>query len=187
VNLYNYPTNPLGWIDPLGLCSCDPAAIADAAKARKGEGGWGAPGYRGGLGWITENKCNLFVNKVTEEGNSTQPEVNNRQATAGEIANPNQNIADWQVVTDGSLKDGDVIAQSMSGRGYTGHTGVVAFENGQPKTISASSLTGKIEHNYWGFRRYENTHRIESSPDFVGPLQPPFADKNITVRRCICP
>jgi hypothetical protein len=107
-----------------------------------------------------------------------------RLATAGELADPNGKINNWPVVKDGTLKDGDIIARSLPpGSGATGHTGIVVFENGHPMTVSASSRTGTVVHNEWGFNGYHN----QIDPGFIGPPQPPFADMNMTIRRCSCP
>ncbi|MCL2012495.1 MAG: hypothetical protein FWG75_06890 [Cystobacterineae bacterium] len=163
------------------------ALIAKAAKARLGEGGWGNPGYRGGLGWLTEHKCNLFIKRVAEEGNSMPPLLHNRPATAEEMANPQQHIEGWKVVLDGSLQEGDVVAIAMPDFECTGHMGVVVFHNKEPTTVSLSSNTGDIEWNDWGFRDYGKMRKIESHPDFVGPPQLPFADRDKTIRRYISP
>ncbi|MBI3560575.1 MAG: RHS domain-containing protein, partial [Gammaproteobacteria bacterium] len=143
--------NPIGAFDLFGLCSCDAAAIADAATARVGEGGWGNPGYRGGLGWMTEYKCNLFVNTVVAESGSTPPLVNNRQAVAGELANPATNIPNWPVVTTGPIKPGDIVAVGHNGTGYTGHTGIVIQDPELgTSTASASSREAKVNITHFG-------------------------------------
>lgn len=124
-NLYGYVfSDPVNGVDPQGLCSCNPAQIADAAASHVGESGWGNPGWRGGLGWITEYKCNLFVNRATEAGNSDPPLVNGRLATAGELADPNVAIPNWPVA-NGSASAGDIIAEGFTGPGFSGHSGIV--------------------------------------------------------------
>lgn len=96
---------------------------------------------------------------MTESG-SNPPLVKGRLATAGEIADPNTQIDNWQVVT-GPMEPGDVIAIGHAGEGYTGHTGLYV---GNGKVASASDITGRVELNNWGLR----------------PGQTP------TIRRCVC-
>jgi hypothetical protein len=115
--------------------------------------GWGKPGWRGGLGWISEYKCNLFVNRIVSQAGDAPPLVNGRQATAGELANEKVKIANWEVVTEGPAKDGDVVAIGHEGEGYSGHTGIVVTFGGNPYTVSANSGTGTVTWNDWGFRR----------------------------------
>jgi len=167
--------------------------VARAAQARENQGGWGKLGYRGlihlgssytsGIGWANSYKCNLFVNWVTQEGGATPPLVNGRQATAGELKNPNQHIEGWEVVTDGSLQDGDIIAGGGEGEGYTGHTGIVVFQNGIPQSISASSRTRRVEWNDWGFSSYMETREKELAPGFEGTPQRPFVNEGMVIRR----
>lgn len=154
-NRYFYSNDsPYTYIDPDGR---DPASIAATAKTYIGDRGWGKPGWQGGIGWITEFKCNLFLNRVIYQSGDIPPLLNGRQATAGEIANKNLKIAGWEIVNDGTVKDGDIVAMGMDGDGYSGHTGIIVTFNGMPYTISANSHTGTVTWNDWGFRPGQNS------------------------------
>jgi RHS repeat-associated protein len=125
-----------------------PGSIVIAARSHEGEGGWGNPGYQGGAGYITEYKCNIFVNQVTQDAGAIPPLVNGRPANAGELANSSIVIPSWAVVS-GPARNGDILAVPEQGIGYTGHSGIVV---GQGQTASANSITGTITINDWGFR-----------------------------------
>jgi RHS repeat-associated protein len=140
-NRYAYANNsPYNFIDPDGR---DPAGIAALAKSYNGDWGCGKPGWRGGLGWVTEFKCNLFVNRIVTQAGDIPPMVNNRGATAGELADKNSIIANWVVVTDGSVKDGDIVAIGHDGDGYSGHTGIVVNNDGQPTQCQLIAIPGR--------------------------------------------
>lgn len=135
------------------MCSCNASGTASAAISRIGDEGWGPLGLSGGLGWIGNFKCNLLVNTATKEGGSTPPLVNNRQATAGELANQKQVIDSWSVVHD-SPQSGDIISIGEDGHGYSGHTGIVVIKpSGKPATVSANSEKGTVTLSDWGFRQ----------------------------------
>lgn len=167
--------NPISLSDNLGLQALYPTiamrpaparppasgnSIAAAASAHIGEGGWGNPGLHGGPGFFTEFKCNIFVNQVIKEAGGNPPIVNGRPATAGELGNASVSIPGWPVVTDGSVRNGDIVSIAKAGDGYTGHTGIVSVVGGVPGTVSADSNAREITIGPFGFRQGNQSQRV---------------------------
>jgi len=130
--------------------------IPAEAQKHVGSGAWSEsankPPYPPGT-----NKCNLFVYEVLNAagtpvpmkirfswrnfGNVSYPPL------AGQWADPDVTIPGWEVVQN--PLPGDVAAQKISYSDASGHVGIVT---GPGKTVSASSDTGTIVENNWGFR-----------------------------------
>jgi hypothetical protein len=99
------------------------------------------------------NKCNYFVNDALVAGGDPPPlHPDGRPWLAGEWGDPAVTIPGYFIV-QGPPKAGDIIAiKDPPGDGYTGHVGIFAWKDGKPATISASSMSGAVEHNDFGFR-----------------------------------
>lgn len=104
------------------------------------------------------NKCNLFVFETLNKAGTpvqlqgriswTSLSAQHLPPLAGDWADPKANIPGWQVVK--SPQPGDVVAQKETYWDASGHVGIVVAPG---KTVSASSITDKIEENDWGFRK----------------------------------
>ncbi len=125
--------------------------------------------------------CNIFVADVIRESNGDTWDriqesvgiIQERDPVAAEWANPNFHIKGWVVVfpTDQTKnltakqilalrKAGDVVATSKGSK----HVGIISDES---KAISASSITGAIEHNNWSWRlplqsKFSSTNEYEN-------------------------
>lgn len=151
VNVYNYPTNPVQRIDPLGLCPCgDPAEIAKKAASYEGSSDWAYGTAKGRFAKNT-NKCNLFVEDILTEQGSNVPDMNGvfsyNGPTAGQWGDPNVKIPGYIVVE--TPQPGDIVAIPHRYSDATGHVGIVTA---QGKTASQSAITDAVENNNWGFR-----------------------------------
>jgi hypothetical protein len=111
------------------------------------------------------NKCNKFVLDVLVEAGAAAPLVSvwlglkRRPPTAGEWADPGQDIPGWEVVTD--PRPGDVVAEAIRYSNATGHCGIVVGPN---ETASANSnIGGNIDVNDYGFRPDGAEHGARSN------------------------
>jgi len=153
-NLYGYvASDPISFVDSNGL---DGDAASSIASTHIGSGTYSYyaphPDARGRLssllGGAKSLKCNLFVNDMLSGGGGAPGRMDSdRPASAAEWANPNVPISGYTILpVMATPQPGDVIAKD-------GHVGIYSpLSNGDKGTISASSVTNKIEHNDWGFR-----------------------------------
>ncbi len=154
--------NPLGFMDPDGLCSCG-SSRSLIAQARSDKRDWSKSAdrsdVRSGFGKGTY-KCNLFVDTQYEKSGYSLPNIGGGLLArifgryppgAANLSMPSYSVPDWPVVT-GPPKVGDLIA-------FRGHVGIVS---GNGKSISATP--DGVKENDWGFR----------------PGQTPV------IRRCLC-
>lgn len=146
INTYGYVLgNPLTQIDPLGLangsvaasmrtCSCKdilPNAIekvGDPKYSFKSDYGFGAD----------KNKCNLFVDDVTEGMGPRRHGGFGGPITAGEWGQRGHKIPGWVEVT--TPMPGDVVSVAAASANATGHVGIVEVPG--KSTISANGVVG---------------------------------------------
>jgi len=157
-------------------------AQAVVAEARKnvGSADWSAKTARAPYGAGT-NKCNLFVFETLNKAGTPVPlqgRIKWKGLTdehlpplAGDWANPKANIKGWDVVKN--PQPGDVAAQKEFYLDASGHVGIVVAPG---KTVSASSITDRIEENDWGFRKEQQDQVVFRR--YVGdawhPIEPKF-------------
>src|SRR5262249_52681937 len=134
--------------------------IARAAGNAQKSDAWLYHGSKGAFGPDT-NKCNLFcAETMAAAGVPEVPLVKNfltgkfRPPTAGEWADPNTFIPNWEIVS--VPQPGDIIAEAHEYSDATGHVGIVV---GPGLTASAAStFGGEIRVNDWGFRPDAGVH-----------------------------
>jgi hypothetical protein len=160
--------------------------VARVARSKYGSRLWRVDAVKDNFKKGT-NKCNKFVLDVLVEAGAAVPQVSvwlgikHRPPTAGEWADPGEDISGWVVVTE--PKPGDVVAEAITYSDATGHCGIVVGPN---ETASANSLLGgNIDINDYGFREDDAKHGARSKcvfrrciqdeppPDDAGP---PAAD-----------
>ncbi|SMF83195.1 FG-GAP-like repeat-containing protein [Pseudobacteriovorax antillogorgiicola] len=109
-------------------------------------------------------KCNKFVYDVASEAGAAIPNIRGggvsgylgrtfgfeyegtSPPTASDWADPRVKIEGWEVVND--PQPGDIAASQSTGRGYTGHVGIVVGANA---TVSQSSKANRVVVSEWGF------------------------------------
>jgi RHS repeat-associated protein len=100
-----------------------------------------------------EDKCNLFVYEVLLAAGVHPPTSGGKgkwPARAGEWGNPNvKNLGGWIIVTDGSVKPGDVIAQQIPYSDASGHSAIIGPDK---MTYGTGINDGVISRTDWGFR-----------------------------------
>ncbi|MEM0571856.1 RHS repeat-associated core domain-containing protein, partial [Salmonella enterica] len=135
-NLYQYPLNPVHYIDPLGLKSCS-ERIVEAANELNDDPKYSyVSAY--GFGDHT-NKCNLFVSDVLKKADVKPPERDKKwlffgggPITAGTWADTTKDIPGFEIVNQ--PRPGDVVAISYDYSDATGHVAIVSDSN---ETIGA--------------------------------------------------
>jgi cell wall-associated NlpC family hydrolase len=132
------------------------------------------------------NKCNLFVYEVLNAAGTPVPmrirfswrNFGNVKypPLAGQWADPHQPIPGWEVVTN--PRPGDVVAVKEDYSDASGHVGIVT---GPGTSVSASSVTGTVVQNNWGFqpgqkdvvfRRYVGVPSSPATPVHLDPKWP---------------
>jgi len=171
LNTYGYVfQNPLHYVDPLGLDGQTAVIWASGMVGSENYelfdahpevvGVWNQKMER--FGWGFSNKCNAFLYDALSAGGDAPGRIDGRIPVAAEWFDKNQAIKNYPYLptwTTKNLKIGDIISNGS-------HVGIYKpLPDGSPGTISASTLSGKVEHNNWGFRGDEG---------------------DITVRRCGC-
>lgn len=147
-NFYTYPSNPVRYIDPLGLEAtqkpCAERILEAAEKLNNQEHYKGESDYRG---WKGKNKCNLFIDEVLEAAGVAAPKRKRFGLNAGPItaetwANPESKLPGFQVIKH-YPKPGDIVAIKYPYGDATGHVAVVKdWKWGTGNTIGAGSATG---------------------------------------------
>jgi hypothetical protein len=104
---------------------------------------------KGGIRWIGDPKCNLFIYDMATSAGVDVPLVNGGvyPPTAGQWADPSFSIQGWEIVTDPMW--GDIAAIGRESFNATGHVGFVSDVSNF--TVSATTSYGVV-HNSWGFR-----------------------------------
>ena len=102
------------------------------------------------------NKCSTFVFDVIKAAGGPAPTSGGSgqwNATAGEWGNPDvKRLGQWEIVTNGSLRPGDVISKRLPG-GVAGATGHVAIIGPNLETIGTGIQDGIISSTNWGTGR----------------------------------
>lgn len=144
--------------------------IAPTALKEEGSDAWSYEKVKPPYGAGT-NKCNLFIFQMANEAGAVVPLIRRVRGgikgflkgddfhppLAKQWADPGFDIPGW--VTVSSPKPGDVVAEAHNYSDASGHAGIVTFVSADGKTgktISASSETGTIVNNDWGFRPKQN-------------------------------
>ena len=132
---------------------------ANLAKSAKRE--W----FKSSNKWATKNnqpKCSVFAQDMMRENNMAPYE--DKYLTAGVWGDSNSNIPGWEVVTDGTIQDGDVAAYKAKYANATGHMGIMVENNNKMVIVYAGSsqapdkIVGSVLSNWtgptWVIRRY---------------------------------
>lgn len=144
--------------------------IAPTALKEEGSDAWSYEKAKPPYGEGT-NKCNLFIFQMANAAGAVVPLIRRKRGAvksflvgddfhpplAKQWADPGFDIPGWQVVSH--PQPGDVVAEMHDYSDATGHAGIVTFvapDGKTGKTISASSATGTIVNNDWGFRPKQN-------------------------------
>ena len=155
-----------------------------------------ARGYVGSTLWLESveksgvaagnNKCNTFVNDVIVEAGGIAPRVPYknegglsalktlfvRPPNASEWGDPNIAIPGWEIVRDGSVRPGDVVAVNRPDS--TGHVGIYItvdqLRNGKAvaSANAHASPKGIITDTAWGFRWGEEDSKLKIIRRYVG-------------------
>ncbi len=144
LNTYAYVGgNPLGYIDPLGLCDCSNVLNTAQATASKPNlasvysyAGDHAPGPN-------TNKCNTFVGDMLS-GTGVGPKRwlgFGEPISAGDWADPTKDIPHFPVVA--TPQPGDIVAVSHHYSDASGHVAIVKVPG--KSTIGAGTATGAHE------------------------------------------
>ena len=103
------------------------------------------------LNWYSvesPKQCNIFCQDIANE---VYPSIfpknpkSNGYYSAGEIGNPNVDIPNRPVVTNGNLQDGDIVAYKFNYSNATGHSGIIFNDT---KIGSTLIYAGSEKYNY---------------------------------------